>query len=326
MPHDSKNWWARWRRSARAVLLALGLCLATPAFAGRVAVTFDDLPVFGRTASTVDAREVTDRLLAALRRNHIPAIGFVNEGKLAGPDREASIAMLRAWIAAGEQLGNHGYRHLSLTNTPLDAYLMNIEDGEKVTRPLLLGHGGGPVWFRPPYLETGTTAEAKAGFQAWLIRHGYRVAPVTMENLDWAFALAYDDAVIRRDEPEAARILAAYVAFTARIVPWYKAAAQAVLGRQPAYVFLLHASRLNADAMDQIAAIFRREKLSEVPLAAALRDKAYAIPDDHIGPDGDQWLTRWARTLHKDMPWSTLPTPPADIVARSVVLDRAARP
>jgi peptidoglycan-N-acetylglucosamine deacetylase len=41
-----------------------------------------------------------------------------------------------------------------------------------------------------------------------------------------------------------------------------------------------------------------------------MKDPAYGIADTYVGPDGDEWLTRWSLTLHKDLPWSTFPHVP----------------
>jgi peptidoglycan/xylan/chitin deacetylase (PgdA/CDA1 family) len=63
---------------------------------------------------------------------------------------------------------------------------------------LLAWRGRRPRWFRHPYLETGVGSKARATCETWPKAHGYRVAPVTMENSDWMFALPYDDAAARR--------------------------------------------------------------------------------------------------------------------------------
>jgi hypothetical protein len=86
-------------------------------------------------------------------------------------------------------------------------------------------------------------------------------------------------------------------------------------------VFLLHATRLNADSIDDLATILRRQSLHAVSLDRAMRDRAYKIADTDAGPNGDEWLSRWSRTLHKDLPWTTFPEPPADIAAENDRLD-----
>ena len=301
----------------RRLLLALAVLIATaaPAAAEPVAITFDDLPTMALSPTTDYALVTTKALLAGLRRQHIPAIGFVNEVKLEARDRPERIALLSRWLDAGMALGNHSYSHPHFSTTPVAAYIADVARGEVVTRGLLAARGKPLRWYRHPYLETGVTPQDRATFETWLGAHGYRVAPVSMENSDWLFALPYDEAVLKGDAVEAARIRQGYLAFTARIVPWYRQAALEVLGRRPAFVFLLHATRLNADSLGALAAILRANDLKPVTLDRVMTDPAYAIADDYVGAAGNPWVTRWALTLHKDMPWNTLPRPPADIAA-----------
>ncbi len=306
-----------------AALLALLLALTWPrgVFAEPVALTFDDLPTLSLTDQAPYAAQTTRALLAGLRRRHLPATGFVTEGKLAGPDRVRKIALLAEWLDAGMDLGDHGYSHESLNKTPVDAYIADVSLGERVTRALLAWRGRKPRWFRHPYLETGTTLQSRTTFETWLTAHGYRVAPVTMENSDWMFALPYDDAIARRDAAAQARLKQAYLDYTAKMVIWYRKAAFALLGRRPALVFLLHATRLNADSIDQLAAVLRANHLQGVSLAQAMKDPAYAIPDHYVGPDGEEWLSRWSLTLNKPLPWAQFIEPPGDIAAENDHLD-----
>lgn len=300
--------------------LVLGLAASRSARAENIALTFDDLPALSYLAPTGYWTTTTDRLLAGLKRHHIPAIGFVNEEKLE-TDRAARVDLLRRWLDAGMELGNHGYSHLSLTHTPVDAYIADVARGETVTRWLLAARDKTLRWYRHPYLETGKTLDDRHKFEGWLTQHGYRVAPVSMENSDWMFAYPYDEAISKGDLVGAKQIKDEYVAYTAAVVPWYQAAALQLLGRRPAFVMLLHASRLNADSIDQIADILKRDGLTPVTLDQAMKDPAYAIADTYIGPDGDEWLTRWSLTLKKDLPWGSFPDPPADIAAAEKRLD-----
>ncbi|WP_419827061.1 polysaccharide deacetylase family protein [Sphingomonas sp.] len=289
-----------------------------------VALTFDDLPLFGRYASADEALRVTTRLFSGLRRHHLPATGFVNEIQLEGPDRTARAALLARWLDAGMDLGNHTYSHLSLDRVSVDAYIADTARDETVTRPLLAARGRGERWFRYPYLETGPTVAARDRFREWLSNHGYRIAPVTMENADWRFAPVYDEAVARGDPARAREVRAAYLAFTDHIVGWYQEAGTVLFGREPAFVFLLHASRLNAAAIDDLARILSRHRLRGVTLDQATSDPAYATADDYAGPDGEGWLSRWSLTLHRNLPWPSLPQVPPDIVAADQRIDAGA--
>ena len=303
-------------------LLAAGLLLAaTPLEAGTVALTFDDLPTFGRYASTAEGTRITDALLDGFQRHHWRVTGFVNEIQLEGYDKPARIAWLKHWLDAGMDLGNHSYSHFSLDKVPVETYIADVARGQVETGKLLAARGRHERWYRYPYLETGLTIETRHRFEGWLHDHGYRIAPVTMENSDWEFAEPYDDALAHNDMKQAAHIRAAYLEFTTKIVAWYQQAGQQVLGREPAFVFLLHASRLNAVSIDALAAILDKAHLTVVPLDTAMRDPAYKIADTYVGPDGDEWLTRWSLTLHRDLPYASIPPVPADIAAADAKLE-----
>jgi len=307
---------------SKRALIALILLVAAPVRAGTVAWTFDDLPVFGKTKPVADGDAITRKLLVGLRTNRIHAIGFVNESQLTD-DPAGRTAILARWLDAGMDLGNHTFSHPSLNMLPVDDYIADAAKGDAVTKRLDAEHGKTPRWFRFPFLETGPTLAVRDRFAAWLASDGYRVAPVTMENADDLFAMVYDEEISRHDRRAARKVRREYLAFSRRIIPWYRSAARMLLDREPAYVLLLHASRLNADSIGALATILRHAHLRPVSLDTAMTDSAYALPDTYAGPDGDDWLERWAYTQRKDLPWDTLPVPPGAISREAARLDAA---
>jgi peptidoglycan/xylan/chitin deacetylase (PgdA/CDA1 family) len=309
------------RRTLCSMSLFAALCFTGAARAEGVALTFDDLPTMALTGDPTYAETTTTRLLAGLRRHHIPAIGFAIGERMVGDGGAAHGALVKSWLIAGMQIGNHTYAHVSLNKTPVADYIAGVSRTDQILRPTAAAQGRSLRWFRHPFLETGLTLETRRTFEAWLTAHGYRVAPVTMENSDHVFALPYDDALQRHDAAEAARIKKAYLDYTDAMVAWYRSAAFGLLGRRPDFVFLLHATRLNADSLDDLSSILRRHGLHTVSLDRAMRDPAYRIADAYAGPDGDEWLSRWSRTLKKQLPWESFREPPADIVAASDRLD-----
>ena len=78
-------------------------------------------------------------------------------------------------------------KHLTVCKPVLE-YFEDVLKGERVTKPLVLAHGGTWQWFRHPYLQTGRDLETKHALEAFLAEHGYRIAPVTIDNGEWIFA------------------------------------------------------------------------------------------------------------------------------------------
>src|SRR5262245_14738005 len=91
-------------------------------------VTVDDLPIAaGRLHADPEERAaITRGLLAALARHHVPAVGFVIWGQVAGP---GDLALLGRWLDAGHELGNHSFGHLDLTRTEVETFLADVEKG-----------------------------------------------------------------------------------------------------------------------------------------------------------------------------------------------------
>ncbi len=306
----------------RALLLA-GL-LALPAAAQkRLALTFDDLPFAPQSTALKDQRALTAKLLAALKRHRAPALGFVNEDKLlVKGEVDGRIGLLEAWLDAGFELGNHNFGHVGFQATPLAAYQDAVVRGDAVTRWLMAKRGKAPRYYRHTFTQTGPTREAKAAFEAFLAERGYAVAPFTVEHDDFVFAAVYEDAVKRGHDREAAKVLEAYVAHLDPAMETFESMAAELFGRDIPQVLLVHASRLNADAMEAMLARLERRGYAFVSLEEALRDPAYASPDGYIGPRGPSWLLRWSKGLGRPTTKKGQPDPPDWITARYEGLGR----
>lgn len=288
------------------LLLALAGCAQQPrtaegAPAARtVAITFDDLP-WARIGAYDDVRlaELNDELVRQIGAAGMPAIGFVNEQKLEGTaaGREA---LLRRWVDAGLELGNHTYSHPSFWTTPRARYEADFLKGERVTRRLMAAKGTRPRFFRHPFLNTGPDLANKEAFERFLAANGYRVAPVTIDNDDYLYALAYDRAMERGDSAAMRRLGADYVRYMDTTFAFYEGLSRRLLGREPAQILLLHANALNADYLDELAAMMRGRGYGFAPVDRVLRDPAYRQPDRYTGRRGLSWLQRWAITRGAD--------------------------
>ena len=257
-----------------------------------VAFTFDDLPA---TRMRGEVGALTERLLTALRREGIPAIGFVNEGKLAGAER-ARTALLEAWLDGGHELGNHTYSHLRLFDASTAEFEADLLRGEAITRKVMAARGKPLRYFRHPTLNTGHDAAAKAAAESVLDRHGYSVAPVTVDTDEYLYAAAYQRAHERGDAALKRRLGDDYLRYMSVAFEYYERLAESLIGRDIAHTLLLHANWLNADYVPELATVLRARGYRFVTLEAALNDPAYRLPDRYIGSRGPSWLERWALT------------------------------
>lgn len=301
--------------------LAAGLPLAAQK---RIALTFDDLPFHPFRAALKDQQRLTAKLLGALERHRAPAIGFVNEDKLlVKGEVDGRIGLLEAWLDAGFELGNHNHGHVGFQATPLASYQDAVVRGDAVTRWLLSTRGKAPRFYRHTFTQTGPTKEAKDAFETFLGERGYAVAPFTVEHDDFVFAAVYEDAVTRGHLKEAARIREAYVAHLDPAMETFESMAAELFGRDIPQILLIHASRLNADALEAMLAKLEQRGYRFVSLEEALKDPAYASPDGYIGPRGPSWLLRWSKGLGKATTRKGQPDPPEWVQARYEALPRA---
>ena len=274
----------------------------------RIAVTIDDLP-WARLdeIQPADLQARHQALLAQLKQAGVPVVGFVNEGKLQvdGVVRPERVQMLRDWLDAGYVLGNHTWSHMDLNAEGVAAFQQDFLRGEQVLRPLLAERGQVPEWMRHPYLRAGRTAEDRAQMDVFFARHGYRIAPVTVDNGEWVWAFAYANVLNEQAESPAREALLmqlrrGYVPYMLNKLDYYEAQSVALLGYALPQVWLMHANELNAAAFAELVAATRRRGYRFVSLDEAMRDPAYARgTTGYDGRYGPSWLHRWAMAEKK---------------------------
>jgi len=289
-------------------LLLLSLAVHAAEVDRRIAVTIDDLP-WARVDTILPADLQTRHaaLMAQLRQADVPVVGFVNENKLEvdGQVQPARVQMLRDWLDAGYGLGNHTYSHMDLNAQGVAAFQQDFLRGEQVLRPLLAERGQRPQWMRHPYLRAGRTAEDRAAMDGFFRDHGYRVAPVTVDNGEWVWAFAYAN-VMNEQPPSAAReatlarLRKGYVPYMLNKLDYYERQSQALLGYALPQVWLMHANELNAATFAELVAATRRRGYRFITLEEAMRDPAYARgAEGYNGRYGPSWLHRWAMAENK---------------------------
>lgn len=271
---------------------------ATPRY---VAITFDDLPVVCRCESDAERMEITEKLLATLKKYKMPILGVVNEQKLETDEiiQSARVTLLEKWLDAGFELGNHGYSHKDINEISFEDYKSEILKGERVTRPLAEKAGMPYRFYRHPYLSAGDNLKIRRDLDAFLKSHNYIIAPNTITYQDYTFSSAYEAAMKKGDSRLAKRIREAYLPYT--ISRWEAAERQsmALFGREIKQILMVHANRINADAFDEVAKAMQDRGYVFISIDEAMRDPVYARPDSFDGKVGVTWLSRWSAELGK---------------------------
>mgnify|MGYP003575118625 CR=1 FL=1 len=266
-----------------------------------VAITFDDLPVVCQCKDDAERMEITEKLIATLKKHKMPILGVVNEQKLEynGIVEPARVAILQKWLEAGFELGNHGYSHKNINEISFEDYKNEILKGERVTRALAKTAGLPYRFYRHPYLSAGDNLKIRQDLDRFLKSHNYIIAPNTITYQDYTFSGAYEAALRKGDTLLAERIREAYLPYT--LSSWEAAEKQSValFGREIKQILMVHANRINADAFDEIAKAMQDRGYFFISIDEAMKDPAYARPDSFDGKVGVTWLSRWSAEERK---------------------------
>jgi len=261
----------------------------------QVAITIDDLPAASPGMSTPAITEMTTKLLTTLRDQKVPVVAFVNERKLYKfGEVDQRIAALRMWLDYGFELGNHTYTHASLNTVGLKAWEDDVIQGETVTTLLLAEHKMKMRYFRHPYLETGPDLQTRRDEEAFLAGRGYKIAHVTLDAWDWAYAGTYEEAKARGDAAAQDALVNSYLAFSDATFSYWESESKKWLGYEPKQILLLHGNQMEADHIGELLDLFRKHGYRFITLEDALNEPAYNLPNGDAGVEGTEWLARWA--------------------------------
>jgi peptidoglycan-N-acetylglucosamine deacetylase len=279
----------------------------------RVAVTFDDLPLNGPAIGTARLDAMSRKLTTIIKRRHVPAVGFVNESQLFNEQGETDqrIGLLRLWADAGIELANHTYSHISFSDSPLELYQDDFVRGDTVISKLMKKRGRTVRYFRHPFLHMAPTVETEAAFEAFIAARGYRVAPMTIDSVDWMVLTAYLEAKKRNDRESLKRVTADYLSLLDRRFDYSERAAESLFGRAVPQVLLLHANELNADNFSAVLDVIEKRGYRFIALEEALGDNIYRNPPKYT-PSSD-WLYQWSVSLNK--PWD--PPLPSEYIQKA---------
>ena len=284
--------------------ILLFLFISLPAFSQQkqLCVTVDDLPTVTYGIQESDFKiSLTRNLVDTFHEYGVKAIGYVNESKLyrnGGLD-SSEVALLAYWVDQGMDLGNHTYSHKNYHRVPFEEYTNDILKGEKITRALLAKDNAKLTYFRHPYLRIGRDQSHYDSLQNFLSVNGYTPAPVTIDNTDYLFALAYSRAYRADDKPLQQKIGKDYVDYMEQKLLFYESQSVKLFGRHIAQTLLTHANLLNATYMDELLDMYRKHGYTFVSQSDVLKDPAYKEEVSTFGEYGISWIDRWALSKGK---------------------------
>ncbi len=268
-----------------------------------MAVTFDDLPFQqNRDYSAVEQLEFNKRIISHILQYDIPAVGFVNEGKLFDDDKidSTKLDILKLWLDAGLELGNHTFSHPNINALPFEEYKADLLKGEKITRRLAEERNIKYEYFRHPYLRSGETEEIMLALKKFLKNNNYKEAPVTIDNSEWIFAFGYNKAFKENNIEMMKKLGTDYVDYMIEKIKYYEVQSQQLFNRNIKQVLLVHSNLLNADYFDELAEAIKNEGYEFVSMDEALQDEAYNSENNFVGKYGPSWIHRWALTKGVD--------------------------
>jgi peptidoglycan-N-acetylglucosamine deacetylase len=288
---------------------------AQPASQRTLVVTVDDLPgaLPGNDFALGDLKtlqKINRGIPAILKAHHAWAVGFVNERKLqVWGERDARAELLQMWLDAGLTLGNHTFEHTSFNSATLQKFEDETIRGETVTRVLMKASGQTEKYFRHPYLNTGSTAEAKAAFEQFLKDRNYVIAPVTVEDGDYVFNDVLAQALAKKDKKLEAKAKQAYLDYVDTVFDYFEQDSQTDFNRLIPQIFLVHDNQINLECLDAVLTKLEKRGYKFISLDEALADPAYATPDLYVG-EGMSWLTKWKLALNLKIEKDKGPEPP----------------
>ena len=279
----------------------------------QVAFTFDDLPAHGPLPRGIARPAVVKSILATLKRENMPPIyGFVNGFRVA--DYPYQIHILQAWRAAGNPLGNHTWSHPEFDKLSVAQYEADIVRNEALLHKV--SPNANWHWFRFPYLEEGNTVEKREELRAWLARHGYRIAEVSMDFQDYNWNEPYARCTAKHNDVAINSLRASYLDAADESIRVYRQIAQVLYHRDVPYVLLLHVGAFDARMLPDLIALFRTRGFTFVTLQQAMADPIYSFDPKVPSPDGNTFNEMVAQTRNVNTP---------EITDRSKQLDAMCR-
>jgi peptidoglycan/xylan/chitin deacetylase (PgdA/CDA1 family) len=258
--------------------LMMPLLLSTvPAQSQQMAITFDDLPAHGEKPEGMTRLDIVQSILTTLKQEQMPpTYGFIN-GKRREEDA-SSTAVLEAWRAAAQPLGNHTWGHEDFNNETPGQFEAEVAKLEPLLKQLMGDEDW--HWFRYPFLHEGDTIPKRRAARAWLAEHGYKIAEVSMDFEDYLWNAPYARCMGNHDDASIGRLHDSFLSIADQYYGVSRQLSQMLYGRDVKYVLLMHVGAFDAKMLPELLALYRSKGVRFISLPAAISDPAYRDDPD----------------------------------------------
>jgi peptidoglycan/xylan/chitin deacetylase (PgdA/CDA1 family) len=271
----------------------------------KIAIGFVSIPPLARITNVPKENEAAMRsmlakstmmsIMAGLKRHRIPAIGFVQGGMISDGENlyPTQADIVRLWRDVGFEIGIGGYKHIWFYDTSVEDYIANTEKNEAIVKKILAEKNLPLRYFSYPFLNTGKTTDDKNRFENWLAERGLKSVKYTIDNQEWMYSFAYDEALNNRDKDAMNRIRGEFLDYMSKMFDHYEAYSAEIFGRDINQTMVLTPSRLVADSADELFGMIENRGYQFVSMEEAQADEAYQMPGDYTGKAGVSWFERW---------------------------------
>ncbi|MCP4151396.1 MAG: polysaccharide deacetylase family protein [bacterium] len=269
------------------IIFIICLLLANGHISAReLAITIDDLPLVHQSIHPKEKEiKIFNKVLQILAKYNIKATGFVVGVKLRKPYHHQ---LLDSFVSAGHTIGNHSYNHPDLNHTPVDKYIENIQHCDNLISKWI----NGPKYFRYPLLHRGDIPEKRDAVHDFLIKNGYTIASVTIDNDDYRYNSMLEKAEQNGDNNAMKNAGSEYLAHMKKQTLHFEDLAKKKLDREVKHILLIHLNYISALYLEQLLEWYKSEGWSFITLEHALQDKMHLLENTYYGKKGLSWIER----------------------------------
>lgn len=280
--------------------------MSEPSFQPRIklAVTVDDLFLWKGLpwSPGYKPETVVPEMTAAFSRHDLRNLYGFSATAPSG-DAVRMQKMFDYWVENGHRIGNHTHYHANLNWVSEDQYIRDIERTAEIIEPWI---NAAPVrYFRYAMDNWGNTSAKYNGVQNYLGANGYTSAPVNVWFYDTEFLLAHVRVTKSGDKDAMSWLRSKFIDTAMEQLRLHASIARQLFGRDPIYIWLIHATPLAADCLDDILTRFSLAGVEFVDLEDAMDDplnqkQAPLITDRFLN-----LIQKWA--AHKNIPIEEAP-------------------